>query len=278
MCNKLVVIACRLTPPEAELLRVQLAVYGLRSWLENADFITWFWHLSNAAGGVKLLVQSTDVQQAYDILNSTPESVAIDEPPPQPCQKCNEPFPPTWHLCWKCGTAADGTEDPEFFYDKALPIDALGQVRQIPAIGVLFILIVVLMMLMPSLFILIALYWTFRPDRFIEQQEGEREKDSESRGGALYPDDPDSAEAVDPRTDAGDELCTRAMRSAVIGFCYAFPFCFPWVLYSLWVLLIVDLQETPVSDSGRRSYYQAWVLNTIFAVIVVVFFAIVLIV
>jgi len=182
MCTKLVVIAGRLFPPEGELLRIRLAVYGVRSWLENAELITWFWHWCNATGGVKLLVQSDDCQQACDILNSTPDSVADDEPSRQPCQKCNEPFPPAWHLCWKCGTAADGTEDPEFFFDDVLPVDSLWRLREIPAIGALLLIFVALVIFIPPLFLLFVLYWIFSPGRLIVTVHGL----GNNEGGACF--------------------------------------------------------------------------------------------
>lgn len=31
-----------------------------------------------------------------------------------PCPKCNESIDDNFHVCWRCGTLRDGTEDPTF--------------------------------------------------------------------------------------------------------------------------------------------------------------------
>ena len=68
MSTDLIKIATFATPPEAELARNALALEGIESYLEGDTFVGWAWHLSDAVGGVKLLVGSDDTQRAIEIL------------------------------------------------------------------------------------------------------------------------------------------------------------------------------------------------------------------
>ena len=53
---------------EAELARGLLESAGIRCFLGNAHFTNWFWHLSNAIGGVTLSVPTEEAEEARDIL------------------------------------------------------------------------------------------------------------------------------------------------------------------------------------------------------------------
>ncbi len=43
------------------------------------------------------------------------------------CSKCGQRVDDTFEICWKCGTASDGTEDPDFFSqpEDTSPVDTL---------------------------------------------------------------------------------------------------------------------------------------------------------
>ncbi len=65
MSTDLIRIATFAKPPEAEAAQNALAHEGIKSYVE---FISWAWYLSNAAGGVQLLVPPDDAQRAAEIL------------------------------------------------------------------------------------------------------------------------------------------------------------------------------------------------------------------
>ena len=65
MSPDLTTIATFAKPPEAEAAQNALAHEGIKSYVE---FISWAWYLSNAAGGVQLLVARDNAQRAAEIL------------------------------------------------------------------------------------------------------------------------------------------------------------------------------------------------------------------
>ncbi len=101
---------------QADLAVRQLAVEGIPAFLENAAFLSWFWHYSNATGGVKLWALDADAQRAHAVLWSWREAASVVEPPWQ-CSKCGELVDSTWITCWHCGASKEGEEDPQFWQE-----------------------------------------------------------------------------------------------------------------------------------------------------------------
>lgn len=54
-------------PEEAHLVRVYLADLGIESAVLDEHTIQWFWHLSNALGGVRLSVADEDLEEATEL-------------------------------------------------------------------------------------------------------------------------------------------------------------------------------------------------------------------
>lgn len=54
-------------PEEAHLLRAYLGHAGIESAVLDEHTIQWFWHLSNALGGVRLSVDDEDMEDAMEL-------------------------------------------------------------------------------------------------------------------------------------------------------------------------------------------------------------------
>jgi hypothetical protein len=98
---------------EAELARIRLAMDGISARLSNAEMVIWFWHYSNATGGVKLFVNESDLPRAAIILSPQPVPLQF-QPPRWICPKCRADVDGLWSFCWSCGTSKQGEEDTDF--------------------------------------------------------------------------------------------------------------------------------------------------------------------
>ncbi len=67
--DKLKIVARFLTAPKAHLARNRLEQEGIQAFLDSEHHITMDWMISNALGGVKLLVRSRDLEIAEKILS-----------------------------------------------------------------------------------------------------------------------------------------------------------------------------------------------------------------
>ncbi|MDY0168593.1 MAG: ORF6N domain-containing protein [Thermoguttaceae bacterium] len=65
-------------PVAAHMARDYLAAAGVRAFLANEEFVSTVWYLSNAAGGIQLLVVAEDAQRAGGILADQPRP-EVDE-------------------------------------------------------------------------------------------------------------------------------------------------------------------------------------------------------
>ena len=63
---------------EAQLDKSILDEYGIKSIIQNAETVTMDWALGNAIGGIRLLVNEDNVEEAQNILIEHRESVAED--------------------------------------------------------------------------------------------------------------------------------------------------------------------------------------------------------
>lgn len=83
---------------EAELARIKLEANGIQCFLAGKNFISMYWLLSDAEGGIKLQVRESDAEKALEILG-TDTHIAFNEsedPDTKP-----EPINPS---CPKCGS------------------------------------------------------------------------------------------------------------------------------------------------------------------------------
>ena len=77
--DRLVTVATFLEPNRAHIARARLESEGIRAALDGEHHISMDWFISNAVGGVKLLVHERDRESAVRILNETfPESTLAD--------------------------------------------------------------------------------------------------------------------------------------------------------------------------------------------------------
>lgn len=81
--------------PLAELARSKLESEGVYCYLQNKYHIGVKWQLSNALGGVRLLVRSEDLARAKEILDKDENYLLNDIPFPEPevsdlCVKCGD--------------------------------------------------------------------------------------------------------------------------------------------------------------------------------------------
>jgi hypothetical protein len=110
------VVAAFQTAPEAEAARVYLDAEGIEARLTDDATAGWFWHYSNAIGGVKVVVAERDFSAAKALLDgvsSAPRPVAVatgdtageasqDDTSEVACPSCGEFNPRGWESCWSC--------------------------------------------------------------------------------------------------------------------------------------------------------------------------------
>lgn len=130
------VAASFICPFEADLARLRLEYEGIRARLADEAIAGWVWHYSQAVGGVKVLVRAENWPRAVEILEgesetppdeSRPGAVAAGPDAETPrrwaCPRCGARVPAGFAVCWACGAASDGTEDPDFPTADALIVE-----------------------------------------------------------------------------------------------------------------------------------------------------------
>lgn len=91
----LVVVAAFTNVHEAQFAQGVLDAAGIDAVLDNEHVISMDWALSNAVGGVKVLVPEDRLEEARQIL-ATAAIVAKEDQPPAAA-------PAAGDVCWKCG-------------------------------------------------------------------------------------------------------------------------------------------------------------------------------
>jgi hypothetical protein len=216
---------------EADFARLRLELEGIRARLADDAAAGWFWHYSNAIGGVKVLVRAEDLPAALQILgrdNGLP-SPGPHAPQQWLCAGCGTRVTPDFQVCWACGTSSEGQSDPGFERADALPV--VHDFGRLPAFWW-----PILYLFWPPLFIYDAL-WALMPER------GDRPRKR-----------PRTFVAIDPRL-------TVACRMAI----YAVAF-FPgwlWLLPSFWLLASVDLGCGPRRRRSRIFVALAMILYSL---------------
>ncbi len=90
MSEKLTTIATFSQAMEAHLSKAKLESEGIKCFIADEYTVTMYWLLSNAIGGVKLLVKESDRERAVEILrqeSTGTNSIEADEDEPR-CPKC----------------------------------------------------------------------------------------------------------------------------------------------------------------------------------------------
>jgi rubredoxin len=80
MTGKWITVATYSQPVQAHLARTQLESEGIRCVVGDEHLVRVDWLLSNAIGGVKLKVHSTDAEHAREVLRPKPRLVVVAEP------------------------------------------------------------------------------------------------------------------------------------------------------------------------------------------------------
>jgi len=115
-------VASYLNVARADVARMQLAMEDIPARLDNAALATWFWHYSNATGGVKVLVPKECLDRARTVV-SRPLEPSEPPPPNWACPRCHAEVDGRWRYCWSCGSTAGGEEGPDF-HDEGQPARA----------------------------------------------------------------------------------------------------------------------------------------------------------
>src|SRR5688500_12051630 len=114
---KLVTVADFATPAEAQIASNMLAAEGIRVVAQDENMAGTMWHLGSALGGVKLQVAEEDAERAAELLAAADATHVQSRHTHRghwTCPKCGERVNGDFAMCWACGTARDGTEDPSF--------------------------------------------------------------------------------------------------------------------------------------------------------------------
>ena len=238
--------------PRAELAKIVLAAEGIRSSLSNTVLLTWFWHYGVAVGGVKLIVTSSDVEQAREILR--PSQDAQDRSTTQrECAGCREPLPTDWEICWRCGKARDGSSPPD-----SEPMEGLRDAKD--GIGLLLIIAMLVAAIFTftinpaawPVFAILALAYAMYFWAQAEREIGDRPEPKEIDPDPTPPESNWQAEIV-------QSVIRRAWHATVIGY-LAFP---PLLIYALMLIKRLRGKHLKMDPLSRRRNYACWILNPI---------------
>lgn len=242
--RRLVTVAAFNSPVEADLARSRLTEAGIPASLADETTAGNFWVLVNAVGGVKLQVWEDDLARARETLGIDAESGSGPDPAAASatagqgwtCPRCATHVEPGFEVCWNCGSAADGSVDPDFV------AEASDDAPEAPA-----------------------------PRSDPEAAHGEA--DFEDEADAAPDDNPFRSpraplvdDAIVPEepppelTEHGDDLARRALWAAVVSMVIC-PVIFNVI--SIGMLLSLAVRNDPLSRRGSRRYYAAWLVNIV---------------
>ncbi len=110
-------VASFATRTEADLLKWRLEAAGIRACLADEALVGWFWYYANAVGGIKVLVTTSDLPRALELLaefEREGDEAGEDVEENWTCGKCGAEVEGNLDTCWSCGTTADGRPTPDF--------------------------------------------------------------------------------------------------------------------------------------------------------------------
>ena len=256
----LVPVASYVNAAQADLAQMQLAISGIPAYPDNAAFVSWYWHCSNATGGAKVCVAAADAEQAHAALFNWCQAVEAG-PSTWQCPQCNTQVDSDWTVCWHCGTSTNGEEDPSFFEQPAvepLPLKCSEGTFAI-VIGITGPLLFLLSG--GSVGLLVLWLVAFAGLRALQtgwpaDEENANQELAEPSHAATESDDEATAEATEDDDTTLEDTILRAWQAAVLSLWF-----FPLALYSFWLLLRLDLSEEPLKPRERRRYFGAWAFS-----------------
>jgi hypothetical protein len=258
--NSLVRLASCWDVPRADLAQMALAREEIPTSLGNANFLSWFWHYSNAVGGVTIHVRHCQAEQARRALVDARTKIT-EMLPPWTCSSCGQRVAGQWGACWQCGHWADGTPNTSLAEDLASQpagTDETGRwwnVSRLVTVVASVALVVLLfkrgplppLMLAPCAFFLLLL---------LRQFEASPGRPSEPEGTG-EPDDLSSRNVRATRSEVSRAIVRRAWQAAVLSI-LAFP---PLGFYSMRLLWKLRNRNTPLSRADRWRCWTAFFLN-----------------
>lgn len=260
-------VASCLDVPRAELARLVLASAGIPASLGNGNFLAWFWHYSNAVGGVTIYVRRRDVQRAREVLAAA-RADSPDCPPPWTCPSCGQRIGGGWDGCWQCGRWIDGTpgEPPAedirgAAKDKAAPRKSRDKFRVLALTG-LVVLLVMLGRIAPTLSLLLATVvfvsvFLFRRTKNLSRNRQDDVGPPQEPQEMAEPDDSLAGRRSTTRSRVSRATVRRAWQAAVIAICAFAPLGF----YSMWLLWKLMRRNTPLGWADRCRAWVAFFLN-----------------
>ena len=257
--DDLVEITSCLDVPRADLAQLALAGEGIPASLGNANFLSWFWHYSNAVGGVTIHVRNKDAKQAREALTAA-RAKASASLPPWICSSCGQQIAGQWDACWQCGHSTDGTlVSPYAEASAAQPRDDADakiwlNVPRLCTAATAVVLVILLcrygwkppLILAPCVGILIFLLRQFEPSSSWESQPQ----------GSAEPSDQSSHNHSITRSEVSKAIVRRAWQAAVIAL--TFP---PLGFYSMRLLWKLGQRDTPLSCADNWRCWTAFFLN-----------------
>jgi hypothetical protein len=248
--NGLVKIGSCLDVARADLAQAALARERLFVALENANFLSWFWHWSNAVGGVKILVRNDQADLARQVLAAA-RARSTDSLPPWVCPSCGQRVGGQWTACWQCGQGADGTPSSPAATGVAQPAASETQAGPRMSLSSLFVavtgivLVVLLLKSGPSLPLVLAPF-VILLGVLLRQFEPSADRQSESQESPEPMDGP-SEHLMTTRSEISRAIVRRAWQASVIA-TLVFP---PLGFYSMRLLWKLGQRNTPLGCADR---------------------------
>lgn len=106
---KFVCIQAFATEQEATLAQAELQSEGISAVLESSSAATTFSYVGSAMGGVRLMVDVADQQQAEELLEKFGNR---PKEGPWYCQRCRETMDSSFECCWSCGGERSDVQGP----------------------------------------------------------------------------------------------------------------------------------------------------------------------
>lgn len=106
-------VKCRIyaTDFEAQQARSMLEAEGIQAYVEGSNAITTLSYVGSALGGVRLMVEKSEVERAERVLDATIQPAEL---PAWQCPNCASQVDAGFAVCWKCGedyAAGDATDE-----------------------------------------------------------------------------------------------------------------------------------------------------------------------
>jgi hypothetical protein len=258
--DDIVRITSCLDAPRADLVQLALAREGIPAALGNVNFLSWFWHYSNAVGGVTVHVRNRDAEKAREVLTAARAKPSVSLRP-WTCLSCGQRIAGRWDACWQCGRLADGTLVSPTAEDSAAQPEGdaeAGIWRQLSnlftvAAGVLLVILLYKygwkppLILTPLAAILFFLLRQFEPSSNGESQPP----------GWAEPSDLSAHNLPTARSELNKAIVRRAWQAAVIAV-LIFP---PLGFYSMRLLWKLGQRDTPLSWADNLRCWTAFFLN-----------------